>query len=104
MIGNHIKIPVKPFGGENWAMLNYYGPSHIFVGEKVKLKEENFSFYRRSPRQKIFGEKQRPLDGSQWRALVSGHRKRGSCRRASPPTGPVVFLTASAENFLRLKK
>lgn len=39
-----VVVPVKKVGKEEWCDLSALGLSHEFVGETIKLKNQNFSF------------------------------------------------------------
>jgi hypothetical protein len=40
----HIQIPVKKVNNEYWGQLSYFGNKHTFCGEKIGLKNNNYSF------------------------------------------------------------
>jgi hypothetical protein len=44
MSKQHISIPVKKVNNENWGQLSFFGKKHIFCGEKIELKNNNYSF------------------------------------------------------------
>ena len=39
-----VKVPVKKVNNENWGQLSFFGTKHSFCGEKIQLKDQNYTF------------------------------------------------------------
>jgi hypothetical protein len=39
-----ISVPVKIVQGDRWGELNFFGNQHIISGERLSIKDQNYSF------------------------------------------------------------
>lgn len=44
MATEFIKVPVKKVNSQPWGQLSLFGNQHEFCGEKIRLRDQNFSF------------------------------------------------------------
>jgi hypothetical protein len=43
-MANHVSIPVKIVGNERWGQLCVLGDEHLICAERVRIKDEHFTF------------------------------------------------------------